>query len=70
MELKSKLLTAAAVLALVAGASTLPAAANDSDYGQYRYTSENPNRFAPAGLPADEAHRSAGDEVIERPQFR
>lgn len=44
-----KLAVAATVLTLGLGAFALPAAAQD-DYGQYRYTQNDPTRFAPDGL--------------------
>lgn len=55
MTIRSKMFAAAAAIALSAGAFAAPAYAVDSDYGQYRYTSEDPTRFAPAGIPSEEA---------------
>ncbi len=52
---------AAAVLTLGLGALTLPASAEQDEYGQYRYTQNDPTRFSPNGLASQ-----SGDEAGAR----
>lgn len=47
------IIIAATALTLGLGSYALPAFAQAEDYGQFRYTQNDPTRFAPAGLAID-----------------